>query len=317
MNSWVSEFGDRFDGSTALVTGATGFIGRRLCEALCLLGADVVGLSRSAARTNLPAGVRPLALDLTDWQETRDRLSDDRYDAVFHLAGNVSARPDRDLVLPMLQSHVIGTASLLDAITERGCERFVLLGSSEEPRVSGDGAEAGSPYAAAKVAARQLALMYHRLYGLPVVALRLFLTYGPGQADTKLVPYAIRSLLDGRNTSLSSGSKICDGIYLDDAVRGLLMAATASDEALGGCFDLGAGAGITVRQLVERIAALVGASARLAFGEMPDRIGEESGSADLEQTTAILGWTPNWGTDAGLNHTIRHYNERLVVEAPR
>ena len=317
MNTWAGEFDARFEGVKALVTGATGFIGQRLCEVLCLLGANVVGLSRSASPANVPSGVHPLALDLTDWEATNSRLSSDRFDLVFHLAGDVSARPDRELVQPMLRSHVIGSASLLDAVAEVGCSRFVLLGSSEEPSEMAAGPGLGSPYAAAKLAARQIAFLYHRLYGVPVVALRLFLTFGPGQADSKLVPYVIRCLREGRDPRLSSGSKICDGIYLDDAVRGLLMAASSPAEAVGQCFDLGAGTGITVRQLVEHIAGLLGASASPMFGELVDRQGEESVAADLARTTAILGWAPKWTTVNGLEDTIRHLNDRSAQGVTR
>ena len=276
----------------------------------------MTGLSRSAGESNLPPGVKPLAVDLRDSESVSAHLGVSRYDLVYHLAGYVSARQDRELVAPMLEANLLTTVNLLGAVSAIGCGRLIMVGSSEEPEVGSDRAPS-SPYAAAKAAARTYALMYHGLYGLPVVALRLFLAYGPRQSRTKLVPYTVCTLLDDRSPSLSGGEKMCDAIFVDDAVRCMLRAAVAPGDAEGMTFDLGSGVGISVRELVTRVAELIDSPGSPEFGRLPDRKAESGQTADLERTRAVLGWKPVWSLRDGLRETIEWYRRELVGEVIR
>ncbi len=87
----------------------------------------------------------------------------------------------------------------------------------------------GSPYAAAKTAVASYGRMFHALYGLPIVHLRVFMVYGPGPQDiTKLVPYVTGCLLRGEPPRLSSGTREIDWIYIDDVVEAFVAAAHAA-----------------------------------------------------------------------------------------
>ena len=316
MSSWESEFAGAFRGRRALVTGATGFLGWRLCQVLGAMGAEVTGVARAASATNLPPETRPLPLDLTDRESVQKHLQHSRYHWVFHLAGLVSARPERDLVVPMLEANVLATVHLLDAVAASGCGRFIQVGSSEEPPAE-SGEPPGSPYAAAKAAATAYALMYHRLFGLPVVVLRLYPVYGPRQGPSKLVPYTIRALLEGNSPSLSSGARVCDALYVDDAVRAMAMAAAASAAADGQTLDVGSGTGLTVGELVSEIASLIDSAGRPVVGDLPDRAGEGRTTAALGPTAAALGWTPRWTLRDGLRETIGWYRQAQAVGSGR
>lgn len=308
MTSWTAEFGDEFRGRRVLVTGATGFIGRHLCQALVALGAEVTGLSRSAAPSNVPDRVTPLAVDLRRREEVEAALACARADLIFHLAGQVTARRDRELVIPMFEANAVGTVYLFMAALEAKCERFVLIGSSEA-----SGSEKGvyprSPYAASKLVAEVYGQMFYRLYGLPVVCLRPFLTYGPWQEPTKLIPYTILTLLRGEKPLLTSGDRVCDAIYVGDVIGGLLMASLASASLLGERIDLGTGKGITIRELVETVVRLFGSPSSPVFGALPDRPNEEAEVADRERTQSLLGWIPRWSLEEGLRETIMWYRQ--------
>ena len=314
VDSWRSEFGDSLRGARVLVTGATGFLGWRLCQVLALLGAKPTGVSRSASESTLPPGVESISLDLTCRESALRRLGGATYDLVYHLAGSGSGRTDRNLLMPMLEANLLVTVHLLDAMAAATCGRLVIVGSSEEPRPGSDQPPT-SPYTAAKSGARSYALMFHILYGLPVVMLRLFLTYGPRQSRSKVVPYTICTLLAGENPALTSGTKVCDAIYIDDAIRGMLMAGTAGPIADGETFDLGSGTGLTVRDLVTETANLIETPGSLVLGKLSDRVEEIDSSADLTNTTAVLGWAPKWTTRDGLTETIRWYRQELTGDA--
>lgn len=306
MYSWQAEFSDAFAGRKALVTGATGFIGWHLCEALVRLGAEVHGLSRSACLDNLVPGCQAWAVDLTDIEATRAAILQTRPQFIYHLAGMVTARQNLDLVLPMLQSNLVGTVHLLLTAAEIGCERVVIVGSSEEPR---DGVPT-SPYAAAKAAASMYARMFRKIYNLPVVVVRPFMTYGPRQEPTKLIPHTILALLRGEAPHLSSGRRVCDFIYVVDVVRGFLHASIRPNLE-GKTIDLGTGEGRSVRDVVELLVELSGSTVRPVFGAIPDRIGEHPQIADRDATRRLLDWEPHWSLRDGLAETIEWYRSRM------
>ncbi len=310
MTSLDVEFRDEFRGRKVVITGATGFIGRNLCRALSGLGAEVVGLCRSAQTLGGTERVTSLAVDLRRSDETREALACIRPDLIFHLAGHVTGRPDPFLVLPTFEANAVGTVNLLLAARQGGCGRFILVGSLE---AAGGGASCGlgSPYAVSKAVAELYGQMFHRLFELPVVCLRPSVTYGPWQRPTKLVPYTILTLLRGETPALTSGQRICDVIYVEDVVRGLLRAALASDGVLGACLDLGTGKGISIRELVETVAKLLGATSAPRFGARLDRPHEHTVLADVERTHALLGWSPQWQLEEGLRETVAWYQQHV------
>lgn len=222
----------------------------------------------------------------------------------------VTARQDLNLVLPMLQNNLLGTVHLLLAVAEIGCERMVVVGSSEEPTVHTTDDIPTSPYAVAKAAASMYARVFHKVYSLPVVVMRPFMTYGPRQEPTKLIPYTILALLRGENPHLTSGRRVCDFVYVLDVVRGLLKVAIQPGLE-GKTVELGTGEGTSVRDVVELLVELSGSTARPVFGAVPDRLGEQSQIADREATQRLLDWETQWSLRDGLGETVRWYRARV------
>jgi nucleoside-diphosphate-sugar epimerase len=146
--------------------------------------------------------------------------------------------------------------------------------------------------------------MFHALYGLPGSIARVFMVYGPAQQDaTKLVPYAIESLLRGEPPAISSGRRLIDWVYVDDVVYGLARLALA-DGVAGQTVDLGSGSLISTVELVERICELAGTDVRPQVGALADRPLEPVRVADVEATERALGWAPATALDEGLTRTI-------------
>lgn len=285
----------------ALVTGGTGFIGRLLCRRLADLGAEVHVASRR--RQQLGAGLTWVEMDTSDPGAVAGVFADVRPELVFHLAGLVTGSRELEHVEPTLRANLVGVVNVLTAAQATRASRVVLAGSMEAPRPGGADTPPSSPYAASKWAADGYARMFHRLYGSPVVTLRVFMVYGPGtQDETKLVPYVIRSVLAGESPKLSSGSREVDWVYVDDVVEAFVAAAVAADVD-GGEFDVGSGAAVTVRDVVERIIKLAGSRVVPAFGAIADRRFETATVADIGPTAAALGWRPRTGLDQGLKRT--------------
>jgi nucleoside-diphosphate-sugar epimerase len=297
----------RLTARSVLVTGATGFIGARLCARLLDAGAEVHALSRCDS----PAGADSVQWhrgDLADAETVEALVQSVEPDTVFHLASEVCGDPGHEQVRPMLESNLVGTVNLLGAVQNAGCRRMVVTGSVVEPR---NGEAPTSPYAAAKAASTQHARMFHALYGTPVVCLRLAMVYGPGQEDSaKLIPHVVNSLLRDESPQLSSGLWEVDWVYIDDVVQALLLASVA-DGVEGQTLDVGTGDVASVRTVVEQLTELIDGDAAPSFGAVDDRPLQRSVSADLEPARKLLGWAPATSLLDGLRRTITWHSTRL------
>jgi nucleoside-diphosphate-sugar epimerase len=300
--------------SRALVTGASGFIGSHLCRALNRDGVEVHAISR-ASHPELYNGVRWRKGDLTDLETVRTVLTEVRPDTVFHLAGgHVWGGRDMDLALPILQNDLIGTVNLLIAATEIGVRRIVYTGSQEEPETSEGAPTPCSPYAAAKWAGSVYTRMFHALYGTPAVIARVFMVYGPGSPEAKLIPYVTGCLLNGEPPRLTTGDRPVDWIYVTDVVEGLRALARAPGVE-GRTLDLGSGVLTPIRTVVEKLVAITGAPVEPRFGALPDRRMEQVRVADAAATRDAAGWAPAVSLDAGLEMTVE-WRRRVHAARP-
>jgi len=293
-------------GARVLVTGGNGFIGAPLCATLRDLGARVVSVSRSGR--GHPEGVEGLRADLADPAETRDAMAAARPDHVVHLASHVLGRRTVDVVASTLASNLVSTVNLLVAAAEQeDCRRVILTGSLEEPDPGTDWPVPSSPYAAAKLAAGAYGRMFNALFDLPVVILRVFMVYGPGQSDlTKLIPYVTTSLLDGRTPEFTSGTREVDWIFVQDVVDAYVAALTA-EGIEGRTIEVGSGTLTSVRQIVEKLFSMLAPEKQPAFGSVDDRPMEQVRRADTATAEALLAWRTRVDIDQGLRHTVDWY----------
>jgi nucleoside-diphosphate-sugar epimerase len=287
-----------------VVTGATGFIGSHLVRRLESLGAQVHAVSRRPPDD----GRRWHTADLGDAGVTGELVRATRPDVVFHLASAVTGIRDVNLVLPTLQSNLSSTVNLLTAVTGTDT-RVVLAGSIEEPREADP--VPPSPYAAAKWAATGYARMFHGLWDVQVVVLRVAMVYGPNQPDTdKLLPYVTLSLLREQQPRVSSGRRLVDWVYVDDVVDAFVLAAQAHDVA-GRVVDIGSGTQISIRDTVEMVARRIGSPARPLFGAVPDRPLDRQAVAATEAAAELLGWRASTSLEEGVRRTVAWYAARL------
>lgn len=300
----------QFQGQKILITGASGFIGSHLCSRLIGSGAEVHVVSR-IRRFGNDGGLIRWHGDMADTATVRTLFKTIKPDVIFHLAGHVAGSRNLDVVMPTFQSNLMSTVNILTSASEVGCRRIVLPGSLEEPEAGDLETVPSSPYAAAKWAGGAYARMFHKLYGLPVVILRIFMVYGPAQKDlNKLVPYVTLSLLRGESPKLTSGRRPVDWVYVEDVVEGLVASSRKSDIE-GLTVDLGSGTLVSVREVAERIAFFTGSGAQLLFGALPDRDMEQVRAADIAGACAKLGWHPRTSLEEGLEKTVEWYRKHL------
>ena len=303
-----------------LVTGARGFIGSQLCKRLAASGVELHAVSRqppadavdwwrsiggNATDAQQAAAIRWCGVDLSDLQATRELIRTVRPDTTYHLASLVTGSRSLEMVLPILQNNFVTAFNLLLATAESGAGRIVLAGSFEEP--DDTDIVPCSPYAAAKGAASAYARMFRALYQTEVVMAKIFMVYGPGQADlTKLVPYVTTAFLRGEQPRLSSGIRLVDWICVDDVVDGLIACASAPG-ADGHTVDLGSGEVCSIREIVQKLRELIPGAPEPLFGAISDRPLERLAKADVGTSCKLIGWSPSTTLEAGLRRTVDWY----------
>lgn len=322
---------DHWNGRKVAVTGAGGFIGSHLVDRLVAEGAEVRALLRYNSRGDIGAlawdsdvsAVDLVFGDLRDPQAL-DRLVDG-VDTVLHL-GALIAIPysyvgPRDVVA----TNVVGTQNVLAAALAAGCDRVVSLSTSEvygtprgEKITEADPLNAQSPYAASKIAADQLALSYHRSFGLPVGVLRPFNTFGPRQSARAVIPTILAQGLAGLPLSLGSLHPVRDFLFVADTVAGILAFA-AWEEAAGSVVQLGTGVGVTIGELVDLAGELLGNELEVQLDEA--RVRPAASEVQLLIADATLardsfGWTPQTTLREGLEQTAEWIGRNLERYRP-
>ena len=315
--SWQDEFGETYEGCRILVTGAGGFIGGHLSEALVTLGAEVFGISLEPDSPPWLDSEHYACMDLADAYSVQNLFEQIHPSVIFHLAGLVTADRKEDLVMPMLNANLLSTVNILQAVKRNGCNRLIVTGTAEEPGVSGNPDVPTSPYAASKAAAMLYTRMYHDIYDLPTVIIRPFIVYGPRQAPDKLIPYVIRTLLRGEAPVIKNPERICDFIYVLDVVRGYLKAGL-NESAIGGVFELGTGQGIKIAEIMCDLIELIPEVHSTDFCNK-ERV-MHSSSKELDSIVAnystasrILNWEIQWPLQVGLQETIQWSRGRLAT----
>lgn len=308
------EIGLKIKNKKILITGANGFIGRRLTDFLLELGAvvatfDIVPIN----------GRRPdMAImgDLRDRSLVYDTLAKIRPEIVYHLA----AMKDRSIGLTdfqnLLDVNLIGSMNLFTAIKEVGSvRRIVVVATAEEyghnpcPFKETMRELPVSAYSFSKMCMTRLCETLYNLHGMPFVMLRPTLAYGPGQAIDMFIPSLIDSLLKGQFFAMTPGEQSRDFVYIDDLVDALLKAA-AIEEINGMIFNIGSGTPVQLSEVARMIGSMTGKEKLLKIGEKNYRCGEIMDYyVDTAKAKKLLGWKPITTLDVGLQMTIESFTE--------
>jgi NAD dependent epimerase/dehydratase len=304
-----------------LVTGAGGFIGSHLVETLLQRGQRVRALVRYTSSggigflDEMPAACRDrleiVAGDIRDARAVRQAAAGCR--RIYHLAALIGipysyVAPDSYVAV-----NVQGTLHVLEAARDLGTDRVVVTSTSEvygtaryTPIDEQHPLNAQSPYAATKVGADQLALSYHRAYGLPVTVVRPFNTYGPRQSTRAVLPTIITQALAADAIRLGSLEPVRDLVYVTDTAAGFIALADAA-ECVGKVTNLATGVGVSVGELVERVRRIVGRDVPVVPSDERRRPAASEvyrllGSA--RQAHDLAGWQPRTSLDEGLQRTV-------------
>jgi nucleoside-diphosphate-sugar epimerase len=303
---------------TALVTGAAGFIGSNLSEALLDRGYTVRGVDNflTGRRRNLEPLKRREDFSFSEMDiRDADRVADamEGVDYLFHQAAVPSVPRSVKDPVTTTDGNCTGTATVLDSARQADVDTAVVAssssvyGSSEElPKVESMTANPESPYALSKYYTEQLAVQFSDFYDIDTVALRYFNVFGPRQDPegeyAAVIPKFINLMQDGeRPVIYGDGEQSRDFTYIDNVVEANVLA--AEGDASGVAVNVACGDRITVNELVERINDILGTDINPVYDD--PRPGDVRHSmADLDLVGEELGYEPDVEFQDGLERNI-------------
>lgn len=312
-----------------LITGAAGFIGSHVVEALVRRGDEVIGIDnfdpfypRAMKEGNLAEmGALPAFTfheqDMLDVEALRARLTPDT--VVVHLAAKAGVRPSLADPVGYARANVTGTAAVIEAARRAGVSRFVFGSSSS---VYGDSTPVPfredapaiapvSPYAATKRAGELFLDSVAPIYGFRAASLRFFTVYGPRQRPDLAIHAFARKMMKGETITLfGDGTQARDYTYCDDIVAGVIAAVLWTEGAPAGVetFNLGGNRSIPTGDMVAEIAGAMGIEPRIEWGPMQPGDVQRT-AADLAKSGAVLGYAPRTPFPEGIRRFVTWFRE--------
>lgn len=312
-----------------LVTGASGLLGSWTVQRLLDLGADVVCVLRDwvpqseLVRAHAIEQVNVVRGDICDQKLVERVLGEYEVETVFHLAAQTIVGIANRNPVSTFESNIRGTWSLLEACRHSPLVKQIVVASSDKaygdhetlPYDEGTPFESRHPYDVSKSCADLIAQCYARTFDLPVAITRCGNFYGGGDLNwNRLVPGTIRSVIRNQRPIIrSDGRYVRDYLYVEDGVAANLLLAERLErqpELRGQAFNFSTESQVTVSEVVDRILSVMKSDLQ------PDILGDATHEIREQYLTAakarrVLGWTPQFDLDTGLQRTIDWYRKFL------
>ena len=322
-----------YAGTRVLVTGADGFIGSHLAEALARQGASVTALALynsfdSHGWLDEVESTVKSRLDLV-----RGNVCDAAFinrivpghDVIFHLAALIAIPHSYAAAQTYVETNVLGTLNVLEAARQSGTERIVHTSTSEVygtalrmPIPEDHPLQGQSPYSASKIGADMMVEAFARSFGLPVVTLRPFNTFGPRQSERAIIPTIIRQALDPTCEAIRVGdiTPVRDLTFVEDTAEAFLAAGSTRDLDFGRAYNVGSQKAVSVADLIDLVLDLCGSSKPVVQETLrmrPANSEVRALLADSSRFRAATGWHPRVALRDGLRRTIDWWRARLTI----
>ncbi len=316
-----------FKNARVLVTGAGGFIGSHLVEALLAKGCRVRAFVRYNSSNSwgwleelpkeLKGEVEIFSGDIRDPNGVRTASKD--MDAIFHLAALITIPFSYHSPDSYVDTNIKGTLNVLQAARDFQTPRVFVTSTSEVygtaqyvPMNEEHPFQGQSPYSATKIGADRIAESFYRSFSLPVTIVRPFNTFGPRQSGRAVIPTIITQLLCGaEEISLGSLSPTRDFNYVTDTAAGFLAIA-ATDKTIGREINIATQQEISIGELARELIAQINPAARIVTKEerlRPEKSEVERLLGDSGKIRSLTDWEPNYDLAAGLAETIAWFKE--------
>lgn len=315
------------ENTTFLVTGAAGFIGSNLCEALLNKGCKVKALDdlSTGKQENID-----LFISHPNYTFIKGDIKDldvclkacEGVDYVLHQAAWGSVPRSLEMPLFYNKNNIEGTLNMLEAARQNGVKKFVYASSSSVygdepnlPKTEGREGNLLSPYALTKRCDEEWAKLYTKFYGLDTYGMRYFNVFGrrqdPDGAYAAVIPKFLKQLMHGETPTINGdGKQSRDFTYIDNVIEANLKACLAPHEAAGEAFNIAYGGREFLIDIYYGLTKALGVNIEPNFG--PDRKGDiKHSNADISKAKKLLGYDPDYSFEDGIQLAIDWYKENL------
>ena len=315
------------ENTTFLVTGAAGFIGSNLCEALLNKGCKVKALDdlSTGKQENID-----LFISHPNYTFIKGDIKDldvclkacEGVDYVLHQAAWGSVPRSLEMPLFYNKNNIEGTLNMLEAARQNGVKKFVYASSSSVygdepnlPKTEGREGNLLSPYALTKRCDEEWAKLYTKFYGLDTYGMRYFNVFGrrqdPDGAYAAVIPKFLKQLMHGETPTINGdGKQSRDFTYIDNVIEANLKACLAPHEAAGEAFNIAYGGREFLIDIYYGLTKALGVNIEQNFG--PDRKGDiKHSNADISKARKLLGYDPDYSFEDGIQLAIDWYKANL------
>ena len=318
-----------------LVTGAGGFIGSNLLEALVLEGCEVTAFLHYNSRSDygnldfidqtVLKNIRIVSGDIQDFMTIRKAVSG--HDTVMHLAALIAIPYSYHAPESYVKTNVLGTLNVLQACLDEEVSMVIHTSTSETygtaiytPIDENHPLQGQSPYSASKIGADKIAESFYRSFDLPVATIRPFNTFGPGQSARAIIPTIISQALTTKDNTIYLGllTPVRDLTFVKDTVQGFIDIGKKRN-TIGRVVNIGSGTGITIGDLAGKIITQINPEIQIKSDE--NRIRPEKSEVmelicNNQAASELLGWRPAYTLDSGLSETIDFIKDHLDFYKP-
>lgn len=311
-----------------LVTGAGGFIGSHLCDALVQEGAIVHALLKYSSGSHL--GSLSHSPFRSEMKLHFGNINDSEYftqiskniDTVFHLAALIGIPYSYQAVESYIQTNVLGTFQVLNACQRNSVRKVIITSTSETygtalyaPIDEKHPLQAQSPYAASKISADKIAESMFLSFQLPVCTVRPFNTYGPRQSSRAVIPTILSQAIMNRRVKLGSLNPTRDFNFVSDTVSGFLRAAE-SEKSNGEVFNIGSGKEISIGEVCQMTKKILGFDFEIIADDArlrPEKSEVHRLIACNQKATRELNWKSEVSLEQGLKQTAEFVQKNLSL----
>ncbi len=317
-----------------LVTGAGGFIGSHLCEALVECGARVRAFLHYNSRSDngfikefhqeIKDNIDIYYGDLRELETVKEAI--DGINVVFNLAALVGIPYSYRHPQEVVGTNTTGTLNVLIAAKDAGVEKIVQTSTSEVygsalyvPIDEKHPLQPQSPYSASKIGSDSIARSFFLSYGLPVTIIRPFNTYGPRQSARAVIPAIITQALAEDMIHLGNLDTTRDFTFVKDTVSGFIKMATC-EKSVGEVINVGSGSEVSIKNLVDIILKIVGRDVKVEVDSdrrRPEKSEVSRLLAENGKAKSILNWSPEVSLEEGLRKTVKYIGDNIGFYNPK
>ncbi|MDD5687999.1 MAG: NAD-dependent epimerase/dehydratase family protein [Elusimicrobia bacterium] len=318
-------------GKKIFITGGYGFIGSSLCQRIVQNNELIIydNERRNALKyTDLQSHPNIITIngDILDKSFLSESMHKHKPDIIIHLAAMAGVSDYYSHPIRTMEVNMVGTYNVLEVVKDLNIKKFINFSTSEvygpfifrakEDQITSQGEVKASrwTYSVSKLAAEHLCFSYQKQYNIPIVSLRPFNIYGPGQVGEGAVQIFVPLALKNKEIQVTNdGNQIRSWCYIDDMVDGIMLC-IENEKANGEVFNIGNPKGtITILGLVEKIIRLVNSKSKIKFIPHPS-VDVELRVPNIKKAEDILGFCPKIELDEGLSRAIEWYKKVKLPE---